>query len=243
MTVDTMLSGQLSNIVNIICAAGALGTAAFGLVDSSKAFAGGISNAGFSYVKNTVDPFILGAVTPAFGKPQILETLRANWLNGMAKADQKAVAKSLIRLSLTMGNAAALATATGVDETQLSATVKKIHKGDSLLPTDLNILGQFDAVVSARLDAGYERADQMYRNASKCLAAVVAIVLAAVAGGLIFLSGQSALSVGDYLSSSTFVLAILVGAVSTPLAPIAKDLASSLQAAASAVSAAKRPSR
>jgi hypothetical protein len=96
---DNVLTG---NITNLIAAAGGLGTAAFGLVDASKAVAGGMSNPGFGYIRQAVEPFVGtatgGSATPtAFGPASILATLRANWLNGVAKADQKAVAKSLIR--------------------------------------------------------------------------------------------------------------------------------------------------
>ncbi|MBI3568726.1 MAG: hypothetical protein HY084_11065 [Gemmatimonadetes bacterium] len=94
--------------------------------------------------------------------------------------------------------------------------------------------------MSARLDAGYERADQRYRNSCKTLGALIAIVLAVVAGGLIYLNRDAAKGVGDYLRSSTFLLALLVGAIATPLAPIAKDLSTALVAATTAVSSARR---
>src|SRR5215813_6613461 len=83
-----------------IAAVSALGTAAFGLVDATKVFGGGVSRAGFGYVDQAVRPYI-SFTTPqegVFGTQQIIDTLRANWMNGMAKADQKAAAKSLIRL-------------------------------------------------------------------------------------------------------------------------------------------------
>ena len=239
MQATTLLPSQIS-ITNTIAAVGALGTAAYGLVDAFKAFGGGVSNAGFSSIESAVTPYIHGFGANAFGRKDILETLRANWINGMAKADQKAVAKALIRLSLTPGNAERLASATGVDTTQLTAVVNKVHKGDVLLPTDFNILGQFDAVVSAALDRGYERADQQYRNSSKALAALVAVILAVTAGGLIFCNANPKDSIFAYLGSSTLLVAILVGLVSTPLAPIAKDLSTALNNAVAAVSAAKR---
>jgi hypothetical protein len=109
----TDVSGQLPSIPEFIAAAGALGTAAYGLVDASKFIAGGMSNPGFGFIRKAVRP-LLGAAGD-YGPEQILATLKANWLNGMAKADQKAVAKSLIRLGLTSGKAELLAKATGVD--------------------------------------------------------------------------------------------------------------------------------
>src|SRR5262249_11092941 len=93
-------------------------------------------------------------------------------------------------------------------------------------------LGQFDTALSAVLDAAYERGDQKYRNAAKVLAMIVAMVMAGLAGYFFFGGGWQ--TVGK---------ALLVGLAATPLAPIAKDLASSLQAAAGAVGAIKRCTR
>ena len=90
------------------------GTAAYGLVDASKAVRGGASNPGFGHIRSTVQSFLPEPSNSAFGPAQILDTLRANWLNGVGKAEQKAAAKALIRLTLTQNNACRLAKATGV---------------------------------------------------------------------------------------------------------------------------------
>ncbi len=245
---DGLLSGTLTNLTTFLAAAGGLGTAAFGLVDASKAVAGGMSNPGFGYVRQAVTPLLVASVGSAgstqgstvFGKTQILATLRANWLNGVAKADQKAIAKSLIRLGLTPDNAAQLAAATGVNPTELIAVTQRIRDGQSLTAQDLSLVGRFDAIVSAVLDLGYERGDQLYRNAAKLAAALVAMTLAGVAGGLVYFHNQETPTLGNYLFSHRFLLALLVGAISTPLAPIAKDLSSALATAVSAVGSAKR---
>lgn len=240
---DDLLNGNLSNIVNFLAAAGALGTAAFGLVDAFKAFGGGVSNAGFGYVRKAVAPLIGsgGQSGPRpLGKADILATLRANWLNGVAKADQKATAKSLIRLCLTPDDAPRLAEAVGIDAVALKTCAEHIRNGDTLTPQDFNILGRFDAIVSAILDEGYERADQQYRNSSKFVAALVAIVLATIGGAIIFSSRTPPQALVDYFTSPLLLICILVGAISTPLAPIAKDLSSSLAAAVKAVSTTMR---
>lgn len=237
-TTDAMLSGRLGNILNFISAAAGLGTAAMGLVDASKAFWGGPSNFGFGCIRKAVDPFFFqgpGAPTIFFGKAEALQTLKANWLNGVAKAEQKAKAKALIHLGLTQGNAAALARAAGVDAAKLTSLAQKTAAGTAPTQEEINVLGQFDVIVSAMLDAAYERGDQIYRNASKILAMLVATVLGGI-GGWIVLGG----SVGDYIGTRAFFLSLLVGLSATPLAPIAKDLATSLQSAVSAVRAVKR---
>ena len=228
----------LANIDSIIAAIAGLGTAAYGLVDASKAVRGGASNPGFGHIRSTVQPFLPEPSDSAFGPAQILDTLRANWLNGVGKAEQKAAAKALIRLTLTQNNAPRLAKATGVSASDLQAVADKIASGDDLTSQDINLLGQFDTVLSAVLDTGYERADQLYRNSAKAFAAATAIALALIGGGL--LSGVSRGGITDYLFSRQGLLALLIGGLSVPLAPIAKDLSSALSSAITAVSALKR---
>jgi len=196
MAVD--LTGEvLTTTSSFIAAAGALGTAAYGLVDASKAFRGGVSNAGFKSIRNFVNR-LLGGTGGAgmYGTADVLATLRADWLNGVAKSDQKAAAKSLIRLALTPANAPALAAAVGVIPAELTAVAGKIRDGSALTQQDLSVLGRFDAIVSALLDEAYELADQQYRNWSKLCAALVAISPAVVAGGLIYKSDTTHLGSG-----------------------------------------------
>jgi hypothetical protein len=50
------LGQGFGNIANAVAATGALGTAAFGLIDASKAIAGGMSNPGFGYIRKAVEP-------------------------------------------------------------------------------------------------------------------------------------------------------------------------------------------
>jgi len=116
MAVD-QVAFTLNGIGQYIAAAGGLGTAAFGLVDSSKAVMGGVSNSGFRFITMAITPLLPVAsaqIGQAFGPADVIKTLRANWLNGMAKADQKATAKSLIRMGITPANAATLAARTGI---------------------------------------------------------------------------------------------------------------------------------
>jgi hypothetical protein len=228
--VDSLLNGDISNILNMLSAAAGLGVASMGLVDSSKAINGGPSNFGFKFIENGVGPF-LPNTSGALSKQKILATLRANWVNGVAKADQKAKALALIHLNLTVGNAQALATAAGVDGAKLASLAQKVAAGQSATPDELSVLGQFDVVVNAVLDEAYERGDQQYRNAAKLLATAVSTVLAVVTG---------ALAAGSNYSLWSFGVSAVIGLSATPLAPMAKDLATTLQAAATAVGAVKR---
>ncbi|MGZ2454800.1 hypothetical protein ACVIRO_007617 [Rhizobium ruizarguesonis] len=223
------ITGQVGDVGNILAAASAIGTTSFGLVDSTKAFRGGISNAGFGHIRTAINGFrpALAVINPE----DPFQTMKANWLNGVPKDDQKAIAKSLVRLGITPTTAADLATAApGVDATLFAAAATKVNAGEVLTEQEINMLGRFDAILDARMDAGFERADQFYRNASKLLAAAISIVLS-IAGVIVIQQGAP--------TSSDFFLALLVGLFATPLAPIAKDISSALSTAVAALKSVK----
>lgn len=211
---------EMDRLSQYIAVAAGLGTAAYALVDGSKAFFGGVSNYGFGHIKRVMSLFLsenANSSNPLHLKA-VLATLRANWLNGTALADQKAIAKSLIKLRLDQDNARNLANATGVDKDKLATIAGKIASGETLTQQENDILGRFDLMLTAILDEGYQRADQSYRNSAKAWSIVVSVALAVV--------GQS--MVNDPLFS--IEKAILIGLVATPIAPIAKDLTSALSA-------------
>jgi hypothetical protein len=209
-----------------IIAIGALGTAAFGLVDAFKAFAGGVSNVGWGPVKASLKPF-----APALDATGVdwQATLKANWLNGMAKDDQKAAAKSLVRLGLSAKNAAAMAVPGRVDPARLAAVMTAVESGTTLSPEDVALLARFDSVIGAALDAGFENGDRHYRNTARFLAGVVAVLLSLTMEYLF----------PNLLGKDRYDAALLIGLVAVPIAPIAKDLSSALNATATAFRAAR----
>jgi hypothetical protein len=209
---------------NAILAVGALGTAAYGLVDASKAFWGGISNRGFGDIKKLVQPFFTaGGTGPGLGSA--LATLRANWMNGMAMSDQKAIAKSLIKLNLTPATASTMAKVAGVNSEVLSNIATKLSAAtkEQLTDQESDVFGRFDLALAALLDQGYQRGDQRYRNSAK-LAAIPAAVGLAVAGAY-------AANGGSWVQAFSW-RTVVIGLVATPLAPVAKDVASAVQAGA-----------
>jgi hypothetical protein len=233
------LTNSLATTVAVITAMGAFGTAAFGLVDATKAIWGGISNVGFGSVLKALEPF-----TEALngGSTFWKDTLKANWINGMAKEDQKTAAKTLIRLGLPSADMTKLGALANLAPTALQTAMNSIKTGTALTLADTQTFGQLNAVIDAAMDAGFERGDQAYRNACKLAAMIAAVVLAIWAGWLVRdLPAVAALVKGShsYWDSRLFLWSIFVGVASVPIAPIAKDLASSLQAAASAVTSVK----
>ncbi|QKD01271.1 hypothetical protein [Mesorhizobium loti] len=229
---DSLTNGGLPNLVNLITAVGALGGAAMGLVDTTKLFGGGPSNFGFGYIEQALSPFLsaLASSSTPYGKHAILRTLRADWLNGVAKDDQKAKAKSLIQLSLSQIDATALANVAAVDPAALQSAVQKKASSQAAAPEEASALGQFEAVLGAVIDTAYERGDQEYRNASKFLAMLTSVALGAAGGSIVFYP----IGHGDLL------FCVLAGLIATPVAPVAKDLASALQTAVAAASALKK---
>lgn len=226
-TTSSAISGMsLTNLTEIVLAIGSLGTAAYGFVDATKALGGGVSNCGFGDIKAVISQFIAqsaGNSSSALGLSSVLATLRANWMNGMAMTDQKSVAKALIKLNLTPATAPAMAAAAGVDPVLLTSVAGKLATGAALTQPETDVYGRFDLLLSAMLDQGYQRGDQRYRNSAKLLAVPVAVALSLLGAWSIAGSSFDLLFAGK---------AAIAGLLATPLAPVAKDLASSIQAGA-----------
>ncbi|HWD29360.1 MAG TPA: hypothetical protein VG387_19460 [Rhizomicrobium sp.] len=211
----------LKQATDAIAAIAALGTAAFGMVDATKTLpkALNVSYRGTGTILAALAPFA----------PALQQVLGVNWkgaivgpwINGVAKDDQKNTTKGLIRLGLTDASADAVAKAANVDPAMLKDAIKALQTGAGLSTEEINELGRLDATVDAILSAAYERADQEYRNTCKVVAGFMAIALALGADTVLDRASQGV----------NFGLAILVGIVSVPLAPMAKDLTSALQTA------------
>jgi hypothetical protein len=232
---------QSLHTTQVITAIGALGTSAFGVVQAFKPVCPFINRIGFSGIGKTVSkltPPGQGAASPINALPQkeVLNSLEANWVNGTDLASQKAIAKSLVKLHMNADNAAALAAATNVDATLLTAAAVSMSTGVALTQAQTDANSRFDLIVTALLDECYQRADQHYRNWTRGLAAVVAVVLALVGGWMI--GGEP---FWTYLFSKSGGIAVIVGLLATPLAPIAKDLSTALTVAVNTMQMVKKP--
>jgi len=222
----------LQNLPQIITAIGGLGTAAFGLVEATKVFGGGVNHIGFKGIRTAVTPLL----PPGAGLSQqkMLATLEANWFNGTDLASQKAIAKSLIKLNLNAANAPGVAAATGVDPAILTAVATSIAAGTPLTPPQSDVYSRFDLIVTALLDEAYQRSDQVYRSATKAWAMVFSIVLALTGAAVLHTSGSQLTWAQDLGEGA------LVGILATPLAPIAKDLSTALATAVNTLQLVKK---
>jgi len=210
----------------IITAIGGLGTAAFGLVDATKVFWGGVNRIGFGKIEETVTGLTPGTAVNGLSQAKVIGTLRANWYNGLDLGSQKAIAKSLIKLDLNAGNAAAIADAAGVDRAMLQSVAAKMAAGTALTSSESDVYARFDLIVTAILDEAYQDGDQRYTNGTRTWAGFFAVLLALVGGWVVNGAGF-----GQYAASGDLWRALLVGVLAVPLAPVAKDLSSALVAA------------
>lgn len=231
---------RLTQITTAIMAIGALGTAAFGLVDASKLLPWLVPSSGFGFIRKLVTQLAPQSTTIPCGSAltvkAITDTLHSNWINGVALADQKSVAKTLFKLRLNAETAPALALITGVDKDVLTSVAKKLADGEAMTQPEMDTYGRFDVLLATTIDRGYQKADQRYRTTAKFAASVVAIILAVAAA---FFLGMVVEKDKSY-NWHNIGLAFIVGLIATPLAPIAKDLATSLTTAAKAVQSVKK---
>jgi hypothetical protein len=217
---------NLDKVIALIAATGGLGLAAMSLVDAFKAIpGGGVSRIGFSHIRKVLKLFDT-VLAQAAGKAWETVIL-SHWINGRTRADQIGVIRSLLRLGLNPETSAQLVAIGNVEAAPFAKAAEKLVKGQALTEAEVNLIGRVEAAVEARLDAAFDLGDQSYRNASRVLAGLIAVILA-VAASLI-LKEPHGVGAG-----------ILVGLLAVPIAPIAKDLVSALTAAAGAVKAARK---
>ncbi len=204
----------MENIGTIVLATGALGTAAFGIVEALKWTRIGFM--GFGQIKETLGP-IWQTLQHAYGA-DFEQVLR-----GQYKGDLSALVRTLrqgARIGLTEENAGKISGWLGLKHTeQLQAVAAKLEASEPISDKERNILGRFELAVDARIDAAMMLAENHYAGKLRVVASCAALLIA--------------LGVGYYLDM--MFLAVLVGIAAVPFAPIAKDLSSALQAAVQAL--------
>lgn len=206
-------------ITTFILAAGGLGTAAFGIVEASK-WLGVVGEAGFGRGLR-----IVGSLTTplavAYGA-EWEELLRAQY---RGDADGlKRLMRQGVRVGLTPENAVAVARGMGsLDGDALAEAVGVAARNGTLSDAQRATIGRYELAADARIDAALTVAQARYAGTVRILASAVAIALA--------------LGVAARLAPDRMTVALLLGIAAVPLAPIAKDVATGIQAAARALKA------
>jgi hypothetical protein len=225
----------LQNLPQIVMAIGGLGTAAFGLVDATKVLRGGVNYFGFPDIRNRISSLVPGKSTNALGLTDVLATLKGNWYNGTDLASQKAIAKSLIKLSFNPDNAKQMAVTAGVDPDLLLEVAQSMASGTALTLAQSNVYSRFDLILTALLDETYQQADQKYTNYTRFCAMIFAVLLSF--GGACIIDNNYPWALSSW---SQFWEALVIGLLATPLAPIAKDISSALSTAVNTLQLAKK---
>jgi hypothetical protein len=220
-----------SDLASFILAAGALGTAAFGIVEASKYFSA-VGEAGYPALRT-----VLGALTDpiqvAYG-PQTDALLRAQY-----RGDQRDLARLMrqgARVGLRGANAGAVARDLGsIDPDGLVQAIRVAMGEDDgsgrdgsarLTNAQRSLIARYELAADARIEAALTLAQARYAGALRLMASAVAVALALVVASLV-----------TERTSDDYALAVLVGLGAVPLAPIAKDVAAGIQAAAKAIKA------
>jgi hypothetical protein len=215
---------KFDDVIATIAAMGGLGLAAMALVDALKAVpGGGVSRIGFSHIRKVLRLFDKVLARAAGDQWEVV--IMAHWINGRDRDDQIGVIRSLLRLGLNPDTADQLAVIGNVDAAALGKAAGKLTAGSPLSEAEINLIGRVEAAVEARLDAGFDLAEQAYRNTARALSGLVAVVLAVTAGVLL---STPAAPIDPRIAA-------LIGLLAVPIAPIAKDLVSALTASARAV--------
>ncbi len=211
MTINTLSSA--------IAAAGALGTASFGIVEGLKWTA--LGTAGFGSIGAYLGHDLVGCLRGAYG-PEFERLLRAQYRQD--SRSQTLIAKSLrqgVRIGLTTANAENVARFLGtVAPAALKQAAAAVEASTPLTDAERGAIGRFELAADARIASALSRAQDVYLGWVRGSASLCAIVLG-IAAALIL--------------GSDLVDGVIVGIVAVPLAPIANDVVAALQAATRAM--------
>lgn len=219
----------ITSLSKAVGAAGVLGTASFGIVEALKWTRLGV--AGFGHIRGYLGQALEDALRVAYGA-DYSRLLAAQYRQD--SKTQAVIAKSLrqgVRIGLTPQNAEAIARFLGSVEAQsLSAAAKKVEESAALTDADRAAIGRFELAADARIESALSRAQDVYIGTMRCAASVCAILLAEV--GAMFL-GSNELTVP--VDPHMLLLGLFLGVVAVPLAPIANDIVTALQAVTQAL--------
>jgi hypothetical protein len=211
---------NIDSLGTAVAAAGALGTASFGIVEALKWTA--LGTAGFAQIRAYLGPATDAALRIAYG-PDFERLLRAQYRQD--SQSQSGIGKSLrqgIRIGLTPGNAPDIARFLGtVDPDELRGAAAAVTSGHALTDAQRAAIGRFELAADARIASALSRAQDIYLGTVRCTASVLSVVLAEAAAVI--------------LNPGMWMTGLLVGIVAVPLAPIANDIVGALQAATKAL--------
>ncbi len=221
-----------TDLAALVVSAGALGAAAFGVVEALKWTP--VGTLGLNAFRHLLGPLYPALASP-YGKDYDA-LLEAQYRKGRSKGELPATVRRGVRLALSEENAANLAEFVGIPAVpgeRLRQIAGRVQSGGLLDEQDKTLLARFELAVDTRIDAAFALAENQYTGGVRCVASVLAIAIAQVAAALIAgTCGSAATSCpGAMGTAELHVVALIVGVAAVPLAPIAKDLATAVRAA------------
>jgi hypothetical protein len=227
------------DLTTLALATGALGTAAFGVVEGLK-WTPWIGLAGFDTLWDRLGP-LTQALATAYG-PAARDLIADRY-----RGDADELARLLrqgVRVGLTPANAADIARFLGsLDGAALRAVLEKRDAANAAPPdaatgqspaptvstTERALLARYELAADARIEAALIIAKVHYTGWARGAATIAAILMAFAA--------TAALRASENPPATGWVWALIIGFCAVPVAPIAKDLASGLSAATRALKA------
>jgi len=219
---------SVENLSAIVLATGALGTAAFGVVEGLKGTSLGL--AGFYKLKNLLGNELMKALKHAYGN-NCEDYLKAQYRNGRSKGEIGRTLRQGIRIGLPGADTQALAAELpGVNAQALQQAAQAIDSGGKINDDQKHALARFEMSVDARIDAALALAETSYVAVARNTASGFAIIFALIVGCILGFHADE--TSNDY---SFIGLAFLIGVAAIPIAPVAKDIAKALSSAEKAL--------
>lgn len=213
----------MDNLGTIVLAVGALGTAAFGIVEALKWT--GIGVFGFRQLVSVLGEPVIAALRVAYGA-EAVTMLKELYRTDRKGGELPTTIRQGARVGLTPETAPALAKKVGVvSADDLAEVAKLVQSGEPLEEAQRGILGRFELALDSRIDAALALADTRYKGYVRLAASFVAIAIALIVG---------------IIQQQPILISVIVGVAAVPFAPVAKDLASGLQAASQAMARRKK---
>lgn len=229
----------MPDITTLLASAAALGTASFGIVEGLKAFRPW-GTAGFGGLVKSLNP-LLSALKISYGDDAI-EVMAGQYRIDRAKGALRKTIRQGVRIGLTEETAPQLASMVGnvIVSEDLTRVAAILATGKKLDDASRSILGRFELAVDARIDAAFARAERTYRASMLWSAMGVSVFLACLSAFLLLKSGEIGSGTTGFEGNlASYVLALMVGIIAVPIAPIAKDVTKAISAASSALKARK----
>lgn len=216
-------------LTGLVLATGAIGTAAFGVVDGLKTTSLGLR--GFEQIKLTLGKPLIESLNIAYGTKAIT-LLQAQYRNGRSSGSLPKTLRRGTRIGLTPENAHAIAGELGTVDGDALAKAAASVKDGRVTEEQRDVIARFELAVDARIDAALSLAESKYKGAMRNYASVASVVLTLIAA-------YALKEMDPNVDDTIWIKAVIVGLAAVPIAPVAKDIAKCLQSAAKALKSAK----